>query len=277
MIITEGGARSNATKMTRKKLMDIPVPTTLKKWDAKGRPKNSYWKPVQHGELATLVVGSLIDMGVDIIDENWITCREEMGLIGDIEVMPQVSSDWTQGISTYGDFAAEQMGMHILVRHSNDAVWSLDFLAAAKILVCANGMIVTKFGSITVKRRHSDQLELPEYVHDSIQAVCNNFSDIIKTKHQLQSIPISKPEGDFLAVEAARRKIMPWAMIKPVTEEWRNPTHSEFVDNNCWSLYNGMTEVAKKRSPTDQIDMIRESGNLLIEYGKKSGRLQLEV
>lgn len=279
MFLTTGGARSknNVEIVQRSALHGYPVPTREDIIAKTGNVPRT-WKPINHGVLADYSAQAIENLGIEILEERWMVCREGNGLIGEIEVLPNLQSqtNWTDGIQTFGNFQAQQLGMHVVIRHSNDQVWALRFLAGAKVLVCSNGMAVTKFGDIKIKKKHSKHMDTWEYIQQSIKAVCLNFGDILNAKGDMESVPITGPEGDYLAVEAARRGVMPWSLIKGVVGGWRAPAHEEFKPRNGWSLYNAFTDAFKKRTPSDQLDSIAESSNLILEYGAKTGYLKRE-
>lgn len=262
----------NTKQAAREVLRKVPVPTSLPQWDRKGRPENSFWQPVNHGELADTVIDTVQGIGLEIMQETWTLCLpNDAGLIGAIKVRtpnPHVAEE-----AKFDSDKLEARGMEttILVRHSNNAKWALQFLSGASIMVCTNGCIWGEFGSLRIHKKHSSKVDIKEYVSDSIYAVCQNFNGLAQMQDKMVELDLSAREGDHLILEAARKNVFPWQMVRKVAEEWQDPRHPEFKDRNGWSLYNAVTEIVKERSPADQVKSIGNMAAHLIGYARSKG------
>lgn len=251
------------TSRTIQQLDRIPLPTTLPAWKNGVRPEGSTWRPVQHGQMARMSLEAVEGLGLQITDHQWSTCfKDDAGLMGVIQVRdPQGSlipqrAFYDQGLDTA-----------IVLRHSNDARWSLNFQAGSIVWVCSNGLFSGKFGKNKVRRKHTKSMDLREFITESVAHVCGNFSDLARLPASLSEMGLTLAEGDHLAVEAAQRGITSWRLAGQVIEEWRDPRHPEFKPRNAWSLYNALTERVKDVSAHRQTEIIQGFGDLLLSYG----------
>lgn len=55
-------------------------------------------------------------------------------------------------------------------------------------------------------------------------------------------------------IESARERVLPAAWLPKVIREWDEPHHVEFQSRTAWSLMNAFAEVAKHRSPRQQME-----------------------
>jgi len=260
-------------------LHSIPVPKKLPKWNGE-RPQNSFWKPVNHGVLADTVVEKVTSLGFLIKEETWITLMNGMGLMGNLELAPSPSLDtsiFTKGVSTFGDFEAQFLGLHLLVRHSNNARWALQTMITAKVLVCSNGMAIDRFSDNKVRRKHSKHLSIDEYVGIAVGQCIQRADSLLEGKRKLEDIDMSLPEGDHFIGECAVRGLLTGRHCVEALKEWREPRHPEFRSRNAWSLYNCLTEVSKDRSPSIQADVFPQIYEVLSALSQESIKAEADM
>jgi hypothetical protein len=269
----------HAKTMNRDQLHTVGVPTALPSWQSNGRPDGAFWKGISHGEIADLTIATLEGMGIEVVEEQYVVCLpDQAGLIGDITIRPTDDMDLTSlGVGKESQFGFEQEGMdmHLLFRHSNDARWRLTFLGGARVLICSNGMVAGRFGGLKIKRKHSKNLTLPNFVEASVQAVMGQFQTITTRKRQLECISLTEAEGDHIIADMGHNGVLPWRYIGNVVKEWKEPTHEEFrVLKNGWGLMQACTEVIKSRPVVEQVDDMENCRDYIHGYGLKTNQIE---
>jgi hypothetical protein len=251
----------------RANLSTIEVPGALASW--KGvRPKKASWKGINHGQLANLVVNQLLARGFIIKDEKWTLTHGDLGLLGVIEVEPGPHFDWsrlTKGVKTYENTVARGLSVCLYVRHANNGQVALRFDIGGRVHVCDNGLSVDRVIA-GIRRKHSENHTLESRVHEGVELFSNQLGSVGTQVEMLANIDLSNREGDHLVLEAAHKGIIPSSLILDVSKEWREPRHPEFKERNGWGLYNAFTELAKKKSPVQQMKIIEGSKAMLLDY-----------
>lgn len=263
-MITINEKQRGVKQVTRSSLYGVPVPTSLPQWE-KNAPEYTYWNPINHGKLADCVVNNAKNYG-DIVNETWSLCMDGMGLVGAIEFAPDNTALESLGVRGVGNFKPQGLSSFLLVRHSNNAKWALRFIIGMKVLVCSNGMVVDRFIDDPISKKHSKHTPYYVQVESGVKASMLSFNKIQRTKNDLEGIELTQQEGDHLLVQAYHKNVMPWSNIAIAAQEWKSPQFRDFSPRNGWSLYNAMTFAAKGRSPSDQIDSIQKSSEVIFSY-----------
>lgn len=264
-MLTINSDKSTVTDVSIDALDMIPVPTMLPSWRKKD-PAYTYWRPIQHGELAREVIDTLKEIGFIVLDTKWHLILNESGIIGIIKIKTNKKKDILfTSHNIFNNLHSSGMSCYIALRHSNDGRHALKFIAGTEVSVCSNGMMISNFKDQTTVK-HSKNIDLKSYIYSSLERILYQFGEIYMLKRQLQGIGISTTEGNNLIIAAYINKIAPWNMLSGVVNEWNSPSHVEFCPRTGWSLYNAFTHAAKKRSPSDQALTISKASAIIIDY-----------
>jgi uncharacterized protein DUF932 len=209
-----------STRVTRDELENVLTP----------RPTAS-WKPVPHSQVAELVVAETVNRGYDIVSEEYGLNPAGTKMFAVLKFHPDGHPEHTRCIG---------------FRNSHDKSMALGITAGLNVLVCDN---LCFGGETTFHRKHTSGIEVEELIPRAFENLSHQF---IRLEHNVDGLKIQSitvDEATLLTVSAAERKVIPSCDILTVLDEFRNPRHEEFAEQNRWSLYNSFTENAKKYSP----------------------------
>jgi len=251
--------------VARHALHTIAVPDRLPHWgDEQGSRR--FWKPVQHGALADTVIAACDEAGLKVTSETWHVQRKGLALLGAVEVEPTDKLNASR-VRAYLDKAGEEHGtthyhgnafrpkglsLVIGVRHSNDARWAVQFSTGARVQVCSNGLVITKFMD-AVRRKHSEHEKLEDYVRAGMAGFLRTVPTLGSWVDAMREHALDEGEASAAILDMAEQEVIPWREVEAVTQAWRKPEHHDFAPRNAWSLYNAVTHAIKVRPPFGQV------------------------
>ncbi len=143
--------------------------------------------------------------------------------------------------------------MAIGLRHSNAGRHAVTLAFGAKVFVCSNGVIL---GSTVVQRRHTLNLDLVKAFEAAVEEYLDASVTVRAFIERLRVVPLGRHEAEKVMIDAGRKGVVPWALLKTVEEQWRRPRHDEFRPRTAWSLYNAFTEATKVRGVAGQMETL---------------------
>jgi len=252
--------------VSREALHKVPNPIALPNWHKKGRPKNYYWKPVGHGDLADSFVMAVEDLGIRITSEKHMLFRKDHALISTLGIEPtnMLDPSWESFVHSHESFQGSGIQPFICVRHSNDGVFGISVMGGAMVKVCSNGMYGKRFGRVKVNTPHSRDLDISEYMAESVRRVVADFDAIERAKLTMERRELSEDAGCRLILEAANAGVLDEKLILPTSSAWLYPEHTSFEPRNAWSWYNAVTNSAKKLPPNNQVNLLADANSFIL-------------
>lgn len=242
--------------LTRKQLHEIPIPERV------GVSKN--WQGINHGVLADAVVAQCQESNLEIVQEMWYVNPKQTDLFGAVDI-----SNDSQGLPQPEHrvlrLDSEQMRFSLGVRHSNAGKYAVSFCVGARITVCQNGMFS---GDFTVKRRHTNTIDLHEITKTGIKRYLSECVDIGEIVRGMNQRRISDEQACHAMMISYRSGLLNFRYLEDVDKLWRHPSHFQFEPRTAWSLYNAFTETAKLLSPPRQLRLL--SGLKTLFWGEDS-------
>lgn len=149
--------------------------------------------------------------------------------------------------------AESRWALAIGLRTSYDRSLATELVAGTRVFCCDN---LAFHGEASVSRKHTANVfrDLPDLIYRMLSSVSAMKQRMAEDIHQMEIRHLDEPIAHHLMVEAIRRGVLPASRLPKVIEAWDSPQHEEFKPRNAWSLFNAFTEVAKARSPADQMD-----------------------
>ena len=208
--------------------------------------RSDRWEGVQHADLV-----AEIQRGFEAIDltpkETRLSLQESgHGLVGAF-IFDTPEQHRIEG--------APMMDLACGFVHSNDSRRALHGAIGTNVSVCGNGMCS---GEFTWSRKHTNRLELDEWVSDGIEKFADSMDQNKVEIEELVGTDISFHQASSTLVELGRRKILSWKRIGQVDEFWRNPPHEEFARSTAFNLYQAFNEVAKRTPMQAQFRTLRQ-------------------
>jgi len=211
---------SKSQKVSRTELKSIPTPMPT-----------SSWHPVPHYQLAELVNNEADRRGFHIIDESYGISADGSKMFGVLRFHPEGHPEYTRALG---------------IRNSNNKTFSVGLVAGLSVLVCDN---LCFGGGTTIYRRHTSGIDMDSLIPSAFDSIGEQYNILEQRVASLKVEMLSIDDAKLVVVKAAEYKAIPSCDIIPVLKEFKNPRHSEFKEENSWSLYNAFTETAKKYSP----------------------------
>lgn len=134
------------------------------------------------------------------------------------------------------------------VRNSHNKRFSAGLVAGASVMVCDN---LSFCGEVKVARKHTRNImqDLPGRIDEMFGTIIDNWAGQTARFNGYAATKLATNEVDQLIGTAIRRDGISPSKARKVIEEYENPKHDEFKNENAWCLFNAFTEVLKQ-SPT---------------------------
>lgn len=245
--------------LTRDELARIPTP-----------PATRTHQPVGHADVANAVMEIAHRRGFKPIEEHWMiqggALYPEPGIrvplhgarmFGTVDFEPDAELLRQVGVPALPETLVPSIG----IRNSHDKSFSLSVLCGARVVVCANGMMV---GEYHIRRKHTSGINLFEQIEMAMDAFVRCTGAIVNQVRELSLAALDERHANHLVVEAAREGAFSSSQILDIVRGYQEPQHEEFQPRNRWSLYNACTEVMKKQSPARQSDGFRSLNRVLL-------------
>lgn len=195
-------------------------------------PANGMWHPIGHAAFVEEVYTALNTAKLGVVNEVHALARGDAHYFGIMELRaPKLDADYTTVVG---------------LRNSHNKDFSAQLVIGSGVFVCSN---LAFSGEIKVGRKHTTfiQRDLAGLVLAGIQRIP------LMQRHQDMRIErykdttIDDADVDHLIMEMFRQDVIPPSRIRPVWDEWDNPSHEEFGDagKTAWRLFNATTEALK--------------------------------
>ena len=190
------------------------------------------WRPIPHIALMESVDAIVRRHGWAIDSERYGLVRDQKKMFGVMTIAYSGNPEYTRCIG---------------IRNSHDKSLCAGITAGVSVLVCSN----LCFGGTTVlQRRHTSGIDLDEMVEAAMSTLEDEYLTLEYSIEHLRRIPVKDDHARVLIVRAAELNTIPSCDILPVFQEFKSPSHAEFVEPTMWSLLNAFTEVAHKYTPS---------------------------
>jgi hypothetical protein len=100
------------------------------------------------------------------------------------------------------------------------------------------------------------QVALEKYIVSSL--------DVANDIQTLEGIKLTEPKADRMLLAAGETKVVNWADVGKVCDEWRKPTFKDFKPRTGWSMYNAFTTVARGMSSRRQVEVLDSARKLVL-------------
>lgn len=153
---------------------------------------------------------------------------------------------------TNGD-GPKDHGLAIGIRNSYDRTLSVGLVAGTRVFCCDN---LAFSGEVRMQRKHTLHVfrDLPDLIYRMLSQVSSMKSRIEAEIAAMKALELRPADAHHLMIEAVRGRVLPAAWLPKVIHEWDEPKHQEFRGRTAWSLMNAFTEIAKHRSPRQQME-----------------------
>jgi len=208
------------------------------------------WHGFQHGELVDIITDEIRSRGWKIAEMKFSLSEDEADLAGAFQLtIPKLEAipgqDYSLGFLT-----------------SNAQRRALKMVVGTQVTCCTNGMAT---GEIILNLKHTNTNEevLCDEIGNAAGRYLSKASEIPVLVNRLKERELPRAEASDLLLQAGHAKMLPWARIGKVDEEYRNPTFAEHGADTSWALLNAFTYVVKEQNPMGQMDRMNRFRELL--------------
>jgi hypothetical protein len=195
------------------------------------------YKPVPYPRLIEEVKLHIPRFGLAVQEEQYALARDGNQMFGVLTCRNGHVADWALAIG---------------LRSSYDRSLAVELVAGSRVFVCDN---LAFSGESQVSRKHTVNVfrDLPDLIYQMLGKVSVMKDRMAEEIRVMKFTAVDNALAHHLMVQAVRNNALPASRLPKVIEFWDSPKHEDFRQRNAWSLYNAFTEVAKSRSPSDQM------------------------
>ena len=203
--------------------------------------------PVPHGKLIDLTIGEFSKHGYDVINEahgiNKMQGDVPMQYFGvfQLKQIPRHQDI----IDVSGSGGDSEYDLVVGLRNSHDKAFPASIALGSGVFVCDN---LAFSGEVNLSRKHTRYImrDLPQVVAKGVARLTDIRCNQDLRLEAYHGTGLSDMQAHDIVIQMIDANVMPNASIQHVLEEYRRPRHEEFKARTAWSLFNSVTEVAKR-------------------------------
>ena len=182
-------------------------------------------------------------------------------------------------MSLRGDSNKKDHEIVVGLRNSHDKTFAAGMACGSRVFVCDN---LCFSGDVVVNRKHTSR------ILDDLGGLINGAVDQLDDDLELIEMRYDHYKGWYME-DGMARDIVLYAYengavkkgkVVDVWEEYKNPSHDDFKDNNLWCLQQAFTEKEKGSNMRDQITRIRKLHQVFDEvssFERPSRQVELQL
>ena len=193
------------------------------------------WYPIPHRDLLHEVETQLRETGFIIQGQSHALTHNGARYFGVIQVsLPTRNED---------DF-----GWVVGLRNSHDKSLPAGLVAGTQVFVCDN---LAFNGEVKLSRKHTRfaMRDLRQLTNRAVGQLGDKFRDLDRRVKSYRQKYLPDRSAHDLVIRAVDCGAVTASQVPAVLEEWRKPSHEDFLPRNAWSLFNAFTEVYKNVNP----------------------------
>lgn len=194
------------------------------------------WFPIPHNELIELVERKLPDYGLTIGEQSHALMRDEHRYFGMMQVIPASN-------------APQDYGLVLGLRNSHDKSFPAGLCLGSQVFICDN---LAFSAEVVIGRRHTRHImdDLPRLIAAALGRLVDARLDQDRRIDAYKQAGITDEQAAHLIFMANEAKAIKPTHATKIWDEWRNPRHEEFAEeDNVWRLMNAITEIQKGINP----------------------------
>jgi hypothetical protein len=189
------------------------------------------WFPIAHQDV--------LDCVEDTLDKSGFAIRRSQLSVSNFDQR-------FFGVLDIESTLAEGVTLSVGVRNSNDKSFPIGFCVGNRTFVCDN---LAFSSQIVINKRHtrhgSDRFQ--EGIANAIVSLTEYRDMEARRIERLQTAKVNDSTAESVILKAWDKRIIGTRMLRPLLDEWREPTFDDFTDRTAWSLLAAFTHVAKPR------------------------------
>jgi len=213
-----------ANLVDRPTLFNVPTPEGTKTWF-----------PLAHQTLLEEIETQLDSCGFTIGRESHALSHEGDRYFGLMEV-------------NLSDETERDCAWVVGLRNSHDKSFPAGLVAGTSVFCCDN---LAFTGEVKISRKHTRfaHRDLRNLTARAVGQLGDKFRGLDRRIEAYRSESIDDSRAHDLIIRAIDCRAITTSQVPSVVQEWREPSHDEFLTRNLWSFFNGVTEVYKTQNP----------------------------
>ena len=199
-------------------------------------PRNTgTWYPFPHSRVLGEVHDQLDSYGFIVTEEAHALSHDGQRYFGvlNITLPARGICEWTWAVG---------------IRNSPDRTFPEGLVAGTKIFCCDN---LAFSGEVQIARKHTrfaerDLRHLTARAEGQLGGRLQKLDEEILTYNEMR---IDDKRAHGIVIRALDAGAITTKQVPEVMNEWRRPSHPEFLPRTAWSLFNAVTEVHKRVNP----------------------------
>jgi hypothetical protein len=194
-------------------------------------PPTDTWFPIRHIEVLESVEEMIQEASFCIKACHFSVSKQNKRFFGVLDLM----SDLADGVS-----------LSVGIRNSNDKTFPIGFCIGNRTFVCDN---LAFSSEVVISKRHTRNSEnrFREGMASAVGQLSSYQRLEAKRIELLQKKPLSETQAESLILRAWEKKLIGTRKLRPLLDEWRNPTFEDFEPRTAWSMLSAYTYIAKGR------------------------------
>lgn len=190
--------------------------------------------PINHDYFVDIVQDKLEDRGLRVVSEAHGLSKEGANYFGMFEVV---------GRESHSDYSTV-----IGLRNSHAKEFAAMIAVGSGVFVCDN---LAFSGEVVVGHKHTTKVlqYLPLRIAAAMDQVIRLDVHQELRYDKYKSTDFNDRDAEFHMIELMRQGALNTRSLPKVIEQWDNPDHDEFKNDNVWKLFNACTEAYKGTSP----------------------------
>jgi len=194
-------------------------------------PPTATWFPIRHLDVLESVEETLDKANFGIKSCHFSVSKQGQRFFGVLDL----KSSLTNGVS-----------LSVGIRNSNDKTFPIGFCIGNRTFVCDN---LAFSSEVVISKRHTrfGEDRFREGIANTVAKLVDYQRLEAKRVEQFQRQSLLDHQAESLILRAWDKKLIGTRMLRPLLNEWRNPSFEEFEDRTAWSMLSAYTHIAKDR------------------------------
>ena len=221
-------------KITRQELALIETPEAT-----------DTFKPIAHHTLVEQLAETLSFRHINVTSDEYVVSPDGMKMFGLLQL----------------DATFLDCRFSIGIRNAHDKSMRLGLVAGYNVLVCSNMSFQGDFTPVLAK--HSKHFDLQDALTIGVDRIQRNWQPLQHALETRRTTEISDDNARLMIYDAFLQGKFPIKLMKPVDQEYFNPSYEEFKPKTLWSLENSFTTAFKQLKPIPMYQATAQLGNFM--------------
>jgi Domain of unknown function (DUF932) len=221
-------------KITRADLALVPTPEAT-----------DTFRPIPHHQLVETLAETLSFRHINVTEDEYVISDDGMKMFGLLKL----------------DATFLDVRFSIGIRNAHDKSMRLGLVAGYSVMVCSNMAFNGEFKPVLAK--HTKHFNLQDALTIGVDRIQRGWEPLQQQMEHRRTLELSDDQARLHIYDAFLAGRFPIKLMKPVDQEYFNPSYEEFKPKTLWSLENAFTSTFKKLKPIPQYQATAQLGQFI--------------